>query len=67
MTNVFIWAPVCTGGYRRYRVTAEVAVVLLDQVGAADGNQPVGAGLVRSLLAEAEEVGEGRQVRRPGR
>jgi len=38
-----------------------------DQVGAADGNQPVGAGLLRSMFAEAEEVGEGRQVRRPGR
>ena len=25
-----------------------------DQVSAADGNQPVGAGLVRSMFAEAE-------------
>ena len=37
-----------------------------DQVGAADRYQPVGAGLLRSMFAEAEEVGEGRQLRRPG-
>ena len=30
-------------------------------------DQPVGAVLLRSVFAEAEEVGEGRQVRRPGR
>jgi preprotein translocase subunit Sec61beta len=38
-----------------------------DQVREAEGNQPVGAGLVRFMFAETEEVGEGRQVRRPGR
>jgi hypothetical protein len=38
-----------------------------DQVSAADRNQPVGAGLLRLMFAEAEQVGEGRQLRRPGR
>jgi hypothetical protein len=37
------------------------------RVGAAERGQRVGAVLLRFMFAEAEQVGEGRQVRRQGR
>jgi hypothetical protein len=65
------WASSDRGGSAVSRETAQPSALgslaVSGRVGAAKRGLPVGALLLRSVFAEAEEVGEGRRLRRAGR